>query len=51
MELLKKDKKKLLEDYIEYGKRYYAGNLIYIRTSGEITMINLVSGEHKVINE
>ncbi len=50
VELLKKDKKKLLEDYIEYGKRYYAGNLIYIRTSGEITMINLVSGEHKVIN-
>ena len=50
VELLRKDKKKLLEDYIEYGKRYYAGNLIYIRKSGEITMVNLVSGEHKVIN-
>ncbi|MCI8320748.1 MAG: ATP phosphoribosyltransferase regulatory subunit [Lachnospiraceae bacterium] len=50
VELLKKDKKKLLEEYIEYGKRYYAGNLIYIKKSGEITMINLVSGEHKIIN-
>ncbi len=50
VELLKKDKKRILEEYIEYGKRYYAGNLIYIRESGEITMINLVSGEHKVIN-
>lgn len=50
VELLRKDKKKLLEDYIEYGKRYYAGNLIYIRKSGEITMVNLVGGEHKVIN-
>lgn len=50
VELLKKDKKKLLEEYIEYGKRYYAGNLIYIKKSGEITMINLISGEHKTIN-
>lgn len=50
VELLKKDRKRILEEYIEYGKRYYAGNLIYIRESGEITMINLVSGEHRVIN-
>lgn len=48
-ELIKKDKGKLLEEYIEYGKRYFAGNLIYIKKSGEITMINLVSGEHKTI--
>lgn len=50
VELIKKDKVKLLEEYIEYGKRYYIGNLIYMKKSGEITMINLVSGEHKVIN-
>ncbi len=50
VELIKKDKGKLLEEYIEYGKRYYIGNLIYMKKSGEITMINLVSGEHKVIN-
>ncbi|MGN1166762.1 MAG: ATP phosphoribosyltransferase regulatory subunit [Lachnospiraceae bacterium] len=49
VELIKKDKGKLLEEYIEYGKQYFAGNLIYIKKSGEITMINLVSGEHKII--
>lgn len=48
-ELVKKSKGKLIEDYIEYGKEYYAGNLIYINKNGEITMINLVTGEHKVI--
>lgn len=50
VELLKKEKRKILEEYIEYGKRYYAGSLIYIRENGEITMINLVSGEHKMIS-
>lgn len=50
VELLKKDKRRILEEYIEYGKRYYAGNLLYIRENSEIMMINLVSGEHKVIN-
>lgn len=48
-ELVKKSKGKLIEDYIAYGKEYYAGNLIYINKNGEITMINLVTGEHKVI--
>ena len=45
-ELIKKSKGKLLEEYVEY----YAGNLIYIKKSGEITMINLVTGEHKIVN-
>lgn len=49
-ELIKKDKSRLLEDYVEYGKEYYAGNLIYLKKSGEITMINLVTGEHKIVN-
>lgn len=49
-ELIRKSTDKLLEDYIEYGKEYYAGNLIYLKKSGEITMINLVTGEHKIIN-
>ena len=51
VELLKKAKDKLLEEYVEYGKEYYAGNLIYIKKSGEITMINLVTGEHKTISK
>ena len=49
-ELIKKSKGKMLEEYVEYGKEYYAGNLIYIKKSGEITMINLVTGEHKIVN-
>ena len=49
-ELVKKSKDKLLEAYVEYGKEYYAGNLIYIKESGEITMINLVNGEQKTLN-
>ena len=49
-ELVKKSKDKLLEAYVEYGKEYYAGNLIYIKKSGEITMINLVNGEQKTLN-
>lgn len=49
-ELIKKAKDRLLEEYVEYGKEYYAGSLIYIKKSGEITMINLVTGEHKIVN-
>ena len=49
-ELVKKSKDKLLEAYVEYGKEYYAGNLIYIKKSGENTMINLVNGEKKTLN-
>lgn len=49
VELLKKDKKRILEEYIEYGKKYFAGSLVYMKSGGEVTMINLVSGEHKVI--
>ena len=49
-ELVKKSKDKLLEAYVEYGKEHYAGNLIYIKKSGEITMINLVNGEQKTLN-
>lgn len=50
VELLKKDKEKRLEDYIRYGKEYYAGNLIYIKKYGDITMYNLMTGEQQEIN-
>lgn len=49
-ELIRKDKDKSLETYVEYGNEYYAGNMIYLQKSGEITMINLVTGEHKTLN-
>ena len=48
-EMIKKDKNKSLDQYIEYGKEYYASNLIYIMKSGEISMINLVTGEQKMV--
>ena len=47
VELLKKDKGKLLEEYLTYGREYYAGNLIYIKNYGDMTMFNLVTGERK----
>ena len=50
VELLMKADKRLLEEYVVYGKEYYAGSLIYMKRSGEITMVNLVTGEHKVVN-
>lgn len=50
VELLMKSDKRLLEEYVAYGKEYYAGSLIYMKRSGEITMVNLVTGEHKVVN-
>ena len=49
-ELIKKSPEKLLEDYVRYGKEYYAGSLVYIKKNGEITMVNLVTGEQKEVN-
>lgn len=49
-ELLKKAPHKTLEDYMQYGKEYYAGNMIYIREDEQILMFNLVTGETKTIN-
>ena len=49
-ELIKKSPEKGLEDYIRFGKEYYAGSLVYIKKSGESTMVNLVTGEQKEVN-
>lgn len=49
-ELLRKAPDKTLEDYIQYGKEYYAGNMIYIQEDDQIQMFNLVTGETKTIN-
>ena len=50
VEMIKKAKDRLLEEYVEYGREYYAGNLIYLKKTEEITMVNLVTGEHKIVN-
>lgn len=49
-ELLKKDPKKDLEVYVSYGDEYYASRLIYICSTGDITMVNLLTGERKTID-
>ena len=49
-ELIKKSPEKGLEDYIRFGKEYYAGSLVYIKKRGEITIVNLVTGEQKEVN-
>ena len=49
-ELLRKAPDKMLEDYMQYGKEYYAGNMIYIQEDDQIQMFNLVTGETKTIN-
>ena len=51
VELIKKQKDKLLEDYVAYGKEYYAGNLLYIKKTGDIAVINLVTDEQKTIQK
>ncbi len=50
-ELLKKEKDRLLEEYVKYGKEYYAGTIIYMKKNGNILMINLVTGEQKEIEK
>ena len=50
-ELIKKDKERLLEEYVQYGREYYAGTLIYIKKGGDILMVNLVTGEQKEIKK
>ncbi|MEZ3485925.1 MAG: ATP phosphoribosyltransferase regulatory subunit [Lachnospiraceae bacterium] len=49
-ELIHKDLEMDLDAYIKYGEEYYAGNLIYIQNSGEIIMVNLLTGERKFLN-
>ena len=48
-ELLRKETGKTLDDYKRYGKEYYAGSLIYIQADRQILMINLITGEEKVV--
>ena len=47
IELLKRERGKLLEDYLSYGREYHAAHLIYMKNYGDIAMYNLVTGECK----
>ena len=43
-ELIKKSPEKGLEDYIRFGKEYYAGSLVYIKKSGESPVVQRTTG-------
>ncbi len=49
-ELLQKDADKELNAYIAYGNEYYAGSMVYLSDTGEVDVINLITGEQKNVN-
>ncbi len=49
-ELLRKDADKELNAYIAYGNEYYAGSMVYLSDTGEVDVINLITGEQKNVN-
>lgn len=49
-ELLRKDADKELNAYIAYGNEYYAGSMVYLSDTGEVEVINLITGEQKNVN-
>ena len=49
-ELVKRSPDKPLEDYIEYGRKYYAENMLYLEESGQKTMLSLADSEQKTMN-
>ena len=40
---------KSLEFYMDYGKRNLAGSMLYLRSKGDVQMVNLVTGEEKIV--
>lgn len=49
-ELLCKDGAKELNAYLSYGNEYNAGSMVYLDDTGEVEVINLITGEQKNIN-
>ena len=40
---------KSLEFYVDYGKRSLAGSMLYLRSKGDVQMVNLMTGEEKIV--
>ena len=49
-ELIQKDADKELNAYIAFGNEYYAGSMVYLSDTGEVEVINLITGEQKNVN-
>lgn len=47
--LLMKEEKKSLEYYMEYGKKTLAGSILYVQSSHQVQLINLLTDEQKII--
>lgn len=48
-EIMKKDDTHSMEFYTEYGKRNLANSMLYLQNSNQIRMVNLVTGEQKIV--
>ena len=48
-QILQKASDKSLEFYVDYGKRSLAGSMLYLRSKGDVQMVNLMTGEEKIV--
>lgn len=48
-ELLYREKARTIDEYSAYGKRNFAGSMLYMQDTGEIFIRNLRNGEEKVV--
>ena len=50
-EILKAEDKRDLNFYIEYGKKHRANSILYLQDNHEIVMVNLITGETKLLKK
>lgn len=48
-ELLRKDPDRPVEFYSDYGRRKLAGSMLYLQSTNQIRMVNLQTGEQKIV--
>ena len=47
--LLRREERRSLESYVEYGKKILAGSILYVQANHQIQVINLVTDEQKIV--
>ena len=47
--LLRREERRSLESYVEYGKKIMAGSILYVQANHQIQVINLVTDEQKIV--
>lgn len=50
-EIVKRNEKRDFEFYVNYGKTHQANSLLYLQDNREIRMINLITGEQKILKK